>query len=143
MKHNYQITEIEQQILKTINHIKYVYKEGVNRKIMKKKKSTTTFDDKHFAEDPLEIHPKTCNDKSHIPEESVDTASKNSKNESPINDIYGDILSDKSFTNQHINHDYPNKTTTDNKININRVEHWSDSITSPENLNVKSEFTFM
>ena len=27
----------------------------------------------NFAEDPLEIHPKTCNDKSYIPEESVDT----------------------------------------------------------------------
>ena len=31
------------------------------------------YDDKVFAEDPLEIHLKTCNDKSYIPEESVDT----------------------------------------------------------------------
>ena len=33
------------------------------------------YDDKNFAEDPLEIHPKTYNNKSFIPEESVDTAS--------------------------------------------------------------------
>ena len=37
LKHNYQITEIELQILKTINHIKHVCKEGVNRKIIEKK----------------------------------------------------------------------------------------------------------
>ena len=38
------------------------------------------YDDKNFAEDPLEIHPKTCNDKSYIPEKSVDTALINSDN---------------------------------------------------------------
>ena len=31
------------------------------------------YEDKNIPEDPLEIHPTTCNDKSHIPEESVDT----------------------------------------------------------------------
>ena len=36
------------------------------------------YDDKNFAEDPLEIHPKTCNDKSYIPEESVDIGLINS-----------------------------------------------------------------
>ena len=36
------------------------------------------YDDKNFAEDPLGIHPKTCNDKSYIPEESVDTGLINS-----------------------------------------------------------------
>ena len=32
------------------------------------------YEDKNIPEDPLEIHPTTCNDKSYIPEESVDTA---------------------------------------------------------------------
>ena len=39
------------------------------------------YDDKNFAEDPLEIHPKTCNDKSYISKESVDTASINSNHD--------------------------------------------------------------
>ena len=39
------------------------------------------YDEKKFAEDPLEIHPKACKDKSYIPEKSVDTASINSKYE--------------------------------------------------------------
>ena len=38
------------------------------------------YDDKNVVEDPLEIYPKTCNDKPCIPEESVDTASINSNN---------------------------------------------------------------
>ena len=95
---------MEQQILKAINHIKYVKKEWPYRVYKDSwKKSTTTFDetsvgeiickmqqnakidgkfkiinpiydDKKFAEDLLDIHPKTCNEKSYIPEESVDTA---------------------------------------------------------------------
>ena len=103
-KNNYQTTEMEQQILKVINHIKYVKKEWPYRVYKDSwKKSTTTFDetsvgeiickmqqnakidgkfkiinpiydDKKFAEDLLDIHPKICNDKSYIPEESVDTA---------------------------------------------------------------------
>ena len=39
------------------------------------------YGDKNFAEDPLEIHPKTCNDRSYIPEESVETALINSNND--------------------------------------------------------------
>ena len=93
---------MEQQILKAINHIKYVSKKGVTESGIKRflKKSTTTFDetsvveiiceirqngkiddkfktinpiydDKKFAEDPFEIHSKSCNDKSYIPEKSV------------------------------------------------------------------------
>ena len=53
------------------------------------------YDDKNFVEDPLEIHPKTCNDKPYIPEESDDTASINSKNETSNNDNY-------SETDEHI-----------------------------------------
>ena len=100
---------MEQQILKAINHIKYVSKKGVTISGIQrflKKKSTTTFDetsvgeiicemqqngkidskfkiinpiyyDKSFAKDPLEIHQKTCNNKSYTLEESVDTASIN------------------------------------------------------------------
>ena len=41
------------------------------------------YNDKNFAEDLLEIQPKTCNNKSYIPEESVDTASINSNNNKP------------------------------------------------------------
>ena len=90
------------------------------------------YDDKNFAEDPLEIHSKTCNDKSYIPEESVDTASVNSNNDS-----YS--ATDKSFTDEHINSDNPNKTASDSEITINSIEHHlSDSVTSVENLNVKT-----
>ena len=90
------------------------------------------YDDKNFAEDPLEIRSKTCNDKSYIPEESVDTASINSNNDS-----YS--ATDKSFTDEHINSDNPNKTASDSEITINSIElHLSDSITSVENLNVKT-----
>ena len=95
---------MEQQILKAINHIKYVSKKGVTISGVQtflKKKSTATFDEtsvgeiicemqqngkndgkfkiknpiydgKNFAEDPLKIHPKTCNDKSYISEQAVD-----------------------------------------------------------------------
>ena len=90
------------------------------------------YDDKNFAEDPLEIHSKICNDKSYIPEESFNTASINSNNDS-----YS--AADKSFTDEHINSDNPNKTASDSEITINSIEHHlSDSITSFENLNVKS-----
>ena len=90
------------------------------------------YDDKNFAEDPLEIHPKTCNDKSYISEESVDTGSINSNN-----DNYS--ATDKSFTGEHITSDDPNKTASDSEITINSIEHHlSDSITSVENPNVKT-----
>ena len=90
------------------------------------------YDDKNFAEDPLKIHPKTCNDKSYIPEESVDTTLINSNY-----DNYSET--DKSFTDEHINSDDPNKTVSDSEITINSLQrHLSDSITSVENLNVKS-----
>ena len=158
-KINYQITEMEQQILKTINHVKYVSKKGVTISAIRRfleKKSTTTFDetslgeiicemqqngkidgkfkimnpiydDKNFAEDPREIHPKTFH-----PEESVDTTLINSNN-----DNYSET--DKSFIDEHINSDDPNKTASDSEITINSMEHHlSDSITSAENLNVKS-----
>ena len=32
------------------------------------------YDDRNFVEDSLEIHPKTCIDKSYIPKELVDAA---------------------------------------------------------------------
>ena len=104
---------MEQQIIKTINPIKYVSKKRVTISVIHrflKKISSTTFNetslgkiicemqqngkidskfkiinpiynDKNFAEDPLKIQPKTCNNKSYIPEESVDTASINSNND--------------------------------------------------------------
>ena len=151
---------MEQQILKAINHIKYVSKKGVTISGIQrflKKKSTTTFDetslqeiicemqqngeidgkfkimnptiydDKHFAEDPREIHPKTFH-----PEESVDTTLINSNNDS-----YSET--NKSFIDEHINSDDQNKTASDSEITINSMEHHlSDSITSAENLNDKS-----
>ena len=150
-KINYQITEMEQQILKTINHVKYVSKKGVTISAIQRfleKKSTTTFDetslgeiicemqqngkidgkfkimnpiydDNSFAEDSLEIHRKTL-----IPEESVDTTLMNSNN-----DNYSET--DKSFTDEHINSDDPNKTASDSQITINSKEHHlSYSITS-------------
>ena len=115
---------MEQRILKAINHIKYVSKKGVtifgiqrfwkttfdgtslgevicemqqNGKLDGKFKIINPiYDDKNFAEDPPEIYPKTCNDKSYIPKESFDTATINSKNENN-NDNYGETLSDKSL----------------------------------------------
>ena len=85
------------------------------------------YDDKNFAEDPREIHPKTFH-----PEESVDTTLINSNN-----DNYSET--DKSFIDEHINSDDPNKTSSDSEIAINSSEpHLSDSISSVENLKVKS-----
>ena len=52
-KNNYQTTEMEQQILKAINHIKYVSKKGVTISGIQrflKKKSTTTFDETSVGE---------------------------------------------------------------------------------------------
>ena len=55
------------------------------------------------------------------------------------NDKYGNIFSDKSFTDDHINSDDPNGTASDKGITINSIgHHFSDSITSAENLNDKS-----
>ena len=49
------------------------------------------------------------------------------------------ILSDKCFTDEHINPNDPNKIASDNKITINSIaHHLLDSITSVENLNIKS-----
>ena len=85
------------------------------------------YDDKNFAEDPLETHLKTFH-----PEESVDAKLINSNN-----DNYSET--DKSFIDEHINSDDPNKTASDSEITINSMEHHlSYSITSAENLNVKS-----
>ena len=84
------------------------------------------YDDKNFAEDPLEIYSKTF-----IPEESVDTTLTSSNN---VN--YSET--DKSFVNKHINSDDPNKTVCDSEITMNSMEHHlSDSITSVENLSVR------
>ena len=84
------------------------------------------YNDKNFPEDPLEVHPKTF-----IPEESVNTTLINSNN-----DNYN--KTDKSFSDEHINSDDPNKTASDSEITINRMEHHlSDSNIYVQNLNVK------
>ena len=84
------------------------------------------YDDKTFAEDSPKIHPKTF-----IPEESIDTTLINSSNEN-----YRE--SEKRFIDEHTNSDDPNKTASNSEITINRMEHhFSDSITSVENLNVE------
>ena len=52
-KSNYQITEMEQQILKAINHIRYVSRKGVTISGIQrflKKKSTTAFDETSLGE---------------------------------------------------------------------------------------------
>ena len=52
-KSNYQITEMEQQILKAINHIKYVSKKGVTISGIQrflKKKSAAAFDETSLGE---------------------------------------------------------------------------------------------
>ena len=134
---------MEQQILKAINHIRYVSRKGVTISGIQrflKKKSTTAFDEtslgeiigkiqqngktddklkimnpiydnKKFAEDPPEIHPKTFSS-----EESVDSTLIKSNN-----DIYS--KTDKSFIDEHINSDDPNKTASDSEITINSMEH--------------------
>ena len=85
------------------------------------------YNDKNFAEDPLQIHQKTF-----IAEESVDTKLIN-----PCDDNSSET--DKSFIDEYINSDDPNKNASDSEICINSMEHHlSDSITSVENLNVKS-----
>ena len=76
---------------------------------------------------PLEIHPKTFH-----PEESVDPTLTNFNN-----DNYSET--DKTFLDEHVNSDNPNKTASNSDITINSMEqHLSDSITFFENLNVKS-----
>ena len=133
---------MEQQILKAINHIKYVSEKGVTISGIQRflKKSTTTFDEtslreiicemqqngridskfkimnpnydnKSFAEDALKIHPKTFH-----PEESVDTTSINSNNDN-------NSETDKTFIDEDINSDDPNKTSSDSEITINSMEH--------------------
>ena len=85
------------------------------------------YDDKIFFEDPLEIHLKIFH-----PEVSVDVTLINSNN-----DNYS--KTDKSFIDEHINSDAPNKTASDSEITINSMEHHlQDSVTSAENLKVKS-----
>ena len=69
------------------------------------------YDDKIFFEDPLEIHLKIFH-----PEVSVDVTLINSNN-----DNYS--KTDKSFIDEHINSDAPNKTASDSEITINSMEH--------------------
>ena len=143
---------MEQQILKAINHIKYVSKKGVTISGIQrflKKKSTTTFDETSLQEIICEMqqngeidgkfkimNPTIYDDKNFAedphPEESVDTTLINSNNDS-----YSET--DKSFIDEHINSDDQNKTASDIETTINSMEHHlSDSITSAENLNDKS-----
>ena len=74
-------------------------------------------------EDPLEIHPKDSNDESYFPGESINIASANSKNDNSKNNNYSNILSDKRFTDDHVNSDDPNKIASDNKITTNSIGH--------------------
>ena len=77
------------------------------------------YGDKNFAEDPLEILPKTFHS-----EESVDITLINSNNNN-----YSET--DKSFIDEHINSDDPDQTASDSGITINSMEHhFSNSITS-------------
>ena len=95
-----------------------------NSKIDDKSKiANPIYDTKKFAEDPLEIHPKDSNDESYFLGESVNIASDNSKNDNSNNNNYSNILSDKSFTDEHVNSDDPNKIASDNKITINSIGH--------------------
>ena len=81
------------------------------------------YDTKKFAEDPLEIHPKDSYDESYFPGESINIASANSKKDNSKNNNYSNILSDKRFTDEHVNSDDPNKIASDNKITINSIGH--------------------
>ena len=95
-----------------------------NSKIDDKSKiANPIYDTKKFAEGPLEIHPKDSNDESYFLGESVNIASDNSKNDNSNNNNYSNILSDKSFTDEHVNSDDPNKIASDNKITINSIGH--------------------
>ena len=85
------------------------------------------YDDKNFAEDLSKLIRKLF-----IQKNQFDTTLINSNNGN-----YSET--DKSFIDEHINSDDPNKTSSDSQITINSMEHHlSDSITSAENLNVKS-----
>ena len=59
------------------------------------------YEDKNFAKDPLEIRPKTCNDNLIFQRNQsiLHQLILNIKNSN--NDNYSDILSDKSFTDEH------------------------------------------
>ena len=95
-----------------------------NSKIDDKSKiANPIYDTKKFAEDPLEIHPKDSNDESYFPGESINIASANSKSDNSKNNNYSNILSDKRFTDDHVNSDDPNKIASDNKITINSIGH--------------------
>ena len=48
---------------------------------------------------------------------------QNSESKSYFDDNYGDILSDNSFTDEHVHSDYPNKTPSDNKITPNSGQY--------------------
>ena len=48
---------------------------------------------------------------------------QNSESKSYFDDNYGDILSDNSFTDEHVHSDYPNKTPSDNKITANSGQY--------------------
>ena len=105
------------------------------------------YDDKSFTEDTIEIHPKTCNDKTYILEESVDTASIDYKNENSNNDNYGDnafrnlvpFIQFKKREKHRWRSVNFSKVALDNKTTIHSLEHHlSGSIISIENLNVKS-----
>ena len=89
----------------------------------KSKIANPTYDTKKFAGDPLEIHPKDSNDESYFPGESINIASANSKKDNSKNKNYSNILSDKRFTDEHVNSDDPNKIASDNKITINSIGH--------------------
>lgn len=95
-----------------------------NSKIGDKSKiANPIYDTKKFVEDPLEIHPKDSNDESYFPGESINIASANSKKDNSKNNNYSNILSDKRFTDEHVNSDDPNKIASDNKITINSIGH--------------------
>ena len=74
-----------------------------NAKVDDKFKISPIYEDEKFPENSLEVHSKSHKDKPYILDESVDTALNNAYNENSINDNYGNILSDKSFTDEPIN----------------------------------------
>ena len=126
---------MKQQILKAINHVKYVSKKGVTISGIQrflKKKSTTIFDETSleeiickmqqngkidgkfkimnpiYKEKNLAEDPLETHPKTFHPEESVDATLINSIMAINNNDNYGET--DKSFIDEHINSDDPNQT---------------------------------
>ena len=152
-QNNYQITEMEQKILKAINHITYASKKGVTtsgiHRILQKKSTTNydkaslgeiicktqqndktngklktvnpNYDEKSFLGEPFDIHPKilTIN---LIIQTNSHTASINTIDENSINNNYGNILCNKSFTDQPTTSEDPDKTVPNNEITIISVE---------------------